>query len=130
MIDRVSAVVKRAPGRLALAAVGLFAAPAFAAADGTSPVSGDDQTIVVTGERGAQSDYRASSSTTATRTDTPLINVPQSITVVTARNLQDRAANSIADAVAYVPGVQSSQGENNRDTLVLRGNTVTGDFFV
>ena len=84
----------------------------------------------MTGARPSDPGYWVGASTTATRTDTPLVDVPQSITVVTVRNLQDRAANSIADAVAYVPGVQSSQGENNRDTLVLRGNTVTGDFFV
>jgi catecholate siderophore receptor len=84
----------------------------------------------VTGARETDAGYRVANSRSATRTDTPLINVPQSVTVVTVRNIQDRAVNSIADAVAYVPGVQSSQGENNRDTLVLRGNTVTGDFFV
>jgi catecholate siderophore receptor len=113
-----------------LGLAGLAAAPAFAADDLPPPAQGSEQIVVVTGAHEADAGYRAANSTTATRTDTPLINVPQSITVVTARNIQDRAANSIADAVAYVPGVQSSQGENNRDTLVLRGNTVTGDFFV
>jgi catecholate siderophore receptor len=121
-----------------LGLAGLVASPAFAADDLPLPVDpeqgaapqGGEQTIVVTGEREAEAGYRAANSTTATKTDTPLINVPQSVTVVTVRNIQDRAANSIAEAVAYVPGVQSSQGENNRDTLVLRGNTVTGDFFV
>ena len=113
---------------LALGLAGLAETPASAGED--RPPAGRDQEILVVGERQSENGYRFGESLTATRTDTPLINVPQSVTVVTARNLQDRAANSIADAVAYVPGVQSSQGENNRDTLVLRGNTETGDFFV
>jgi catecholate siderophore receptor len=129
MIDRFSAIANRAALCFAMGLIDLTSSPAFAAED-TPPAPGGDQAIVVTGEREAESGYRTGNSTTATRTNTPLINVPQSITVVTLRNIQDRAANSIADAVAYVPGVQSSQGENNRDTLVLRGNTVTGDFFV
>lgn len=129
MTKRLSAIANRAPLLLALGLAGLAASPALAGEDKLPSAEGE-QTIVVTGAREAEADYRASHSTTATRTDTPLIDVPQSVTVVTVRNIQDRAANSIADAVAYVPGVQSSQGENNRDTLVLRGNTVTGDFFV
>src|SRR5437868_12277136 len=120
----------RAPLFITLGLAGLAASLALAAEDLPPRAPGADQTIVVTGTREAEGGYRATNSTTATRTDTPLINVPQSITVVTVRNIQDRSANSIADAVAYVPGVQSSQGENNRDTLVLRGNTVTGDFFI
>jgi catecholate siderophore receptor len=115
---------------MTLGLAGLAASPALAAEDLPPRAPGADQTIVVTGAREADGGYRATDSRTATRTDTPLINVPQSVTVVTVRNIQDRSANSIADAVAYVPGVQSSQGENNRDTLVLRGNTVTGDFFI
>lgn len=127
MIGGPGAIACRKCLLLALVA-GIAASPALgeerpAAADGDPP-------IVVTGTRETDAGYRAANSLSATRTDTPLINVPQSITVVTVRNIQDRAANSIADAVAYVPGVQSSQGENNRDTLVLRGNTMTGDFFV
>jgi catecholate siderophore receptor len=138
LINRLSAIANRTPLLLALGMAGLGASPAFAADDLPSSADSEEvaaaqsgeQTIVVTGEREAEASYRATNSTTATKTDTLLINVPQSVTVVTVRNIQDRAANSIADAVAYVPGVQSSQGENNRDTLVLRGNTVTGDFFV
>jgi catecholate siderophore receptor len=64
------------------------------------------------------------------RTDTPLIDVPQSVTVVSAKQINDQAANSIGDAIRYVPGVFSAQGEGNRETLVFRGNSTTGDFFV
>src|SRR5262245_31933388 len=56
--------------------------------------------------------YKASRSLTATKTDTPLIDVPQAVNVVTVKQIEDQAANSIGDAIRYVPGVFSSQGEN------------------
>lgn len=74
--------------------------------------------------------YQAKRSTTATRTDTALVNVPQAITVITRDFMQDQSMQSIADAVRYVPGVQAAQGEGNRDQLVLRGNQTTGDLFL
>lgn len=86
--------------------------------------------IIVTGERQARSGYRVGETTSAMRTDTPLVDTPQSVSVVTVRQIEDQGANSIGDAVRYIPGVFSAQGEGNRETLVLRGMTTTGDFFV
>lgn len=74
--------------------------------------------------------YTAASSITATKTNTLLRDVPQSITVVTDELIKDQAIQSLGDAVRYVPGVGVSQGEGNRDALVFRGNRSTGDFFV
>ncbi|QJU59950.1 TonB-dependent siderophore receptor [Sphingomonas sp. AP4-R1] len=76
------------------------------------------------------SSYKISHTTSATRTDTPLVNVPQSVNIVSIKQINDQAANSIGDAIRYVPGVYSAQGEGNRETLVFRGNSTTGDFFV
>lgn len=74
--------------------------------------------------------YAAERSSTATRTDTPLLDVPQSVTVITDQQLRDRGVQSMTDAVRYVPGVGIVQGEGNRDGLVFRGNTSTADFFI
>lgn len=74
--------------------------------------------------------YAAASSVTATRTDTLLRDVPQSISVLTEELIKDQAIQSLGDAVRYVPGVGVSQGEGNRDALIFRGNRSTGDFFV
>ncbi|MDR4517842.1 MAG: TonB-dependent siderophore receptor [Nitrosomonas sp.] len=79
---------------------------------------------------GSTGSYVATSSVTATKTNTLLRDVPQSITVVTEELIKDQAIQSIGDAVRYVPGVGVSQGEGNRDALVFRGNRSTGDFFV
>ncbi|WP_025039819.1 TonB-dependent siderophore receptor [Nitrosospira briensis] len=74
--------------------------------------------------------YMATKSFSATRTDTPLRDVPQSITVVTQEMIKDQTMLSIGDVVRYVPGVNTSQGEGNRDTVIFRGNSSTGDFYV
>lgn len=74
--------------------------------------------------------YDAKSSRTATKTDTLLRDVPQAITVITEKAMRDQAMNSLMDVLRYVPGVGIAQGEGNRDTPVLRGNSSTADFFV
>jgi catecholate siderophore receptor len=75
--------------------------------------------------------YQAKRSSSATKTDTPLIDVPQSVSVVTQEQISDQSVQSMSDAVRYVPGVTSSQGEGNRDALNFRGSGVTtGDFYL
>jgi catecholate siderophore receptor len=86
--------------------------------------SGD---IIVTG---ADDGYRTISSTSGTKTDTPLIDVPQAISVVTAEQLSDQQIRSVADLVRLTPGLSAGQGEGHRDQVTFRGNNSTADFFV
>lgn len=74
--------------------------------------------------------YAARRTRSATRTDTPLRETPQSVTVVTREVIADQAIQSMAEAVRYVPGVTMGQGEGNRDQPTIRGNSTTADFFV
>jgi len=74
--------------------------------------------------------YNATRSSTFTRTDTPLKEVPASITVVPEQLMKDQAMQSMGDVFRYVPGALMHQGEGNRDQVVLRGNSTTADFFV
>jgi catecholate siderophore receptor len=74
--------------------------------------------------------YRVQEVSSATKTSTPLRDLPQSITVVTKEQISDQSMKSIADVVNYVPGITSHQGENNRDQLVIRGNSTSADFFL
>lgn len=74
--------------------------------------------------------YRATRSATFTKTDTPLNEVPASVTVVPADLIKDQAMQSMADVLRYVPGASVHQGEGNRDQVVLRGNSTTADFFI
>lgn len=75
-------------------------------------------------------DYRVPAVTSATRTPTPLADVPQAVTVVPSELIRDQLMMSLADVVRYVPGVTAVQGENNRDQLVIRGNNTSADFFL
>ncbi len=120
-----SSVLHKSMIAAALGCTAFTALPAFADAP-----DADQATIVVTGQRDAEDDYRITKSTSGMRTDTPLLDTPQSVSVVTSRQVADLAATSIGDALRYTPGVFSAQGEGNRETLVLRGMTTTGDFFV
>jgi catecholate siderophore receptor len=86
-----------------------------------------NNTIIVTG---ASQGYAASNSVTATKTDTPLIDVPQTINVITRQQLNDQAQYSLSDVLRYVPGVTVAQGEGNRDQIILRGQNSTADFFL
>ncbi|MBA3317680.1 MAG: TonB-dependent siderophore receptor [Gemmatimonadales bacterium] len=67
---------------------------------------------------------------TATKTDTPLRDVPQAVTVVSRKLIADQGMQSMADVVRYVPGVTMGQGEGNRDQPTIRGNASTSTFFV
>lgn len=87
----------------------------------------DQQDIIVTGKKDG---YLALDSVTATKTDTPLIDVPQTISVVTREQLDDQAQYSLADVLRYVPGTTVGQGEGNRDQITLRGQNTTADFFL
>lgn len=95
-----------------------------AAADAAGEVSG----VTVIGQR--DDAYRAKNTATATKTDTPLRDVPQAVTIVTDKLIRDQAMQTMADVVRYVPGVTMGQGEGHRDAPTLRGNASTADFYI
>jgi catecholate siderophore receptor len=101
--------------------------PAFAEDAFDVEAYDDSRTIIVTG---LSDGYLATNSVTATKTDTPLIDIPQTINVVTRDQLDDQAHHSLADILRYVPGTTVGQGEGNRDQITLRGQNTTADFFL
>ena len=121
-------ILAAAPLAAALALV--LSSPAFAetaTADGAATATDLDVVEVI-----GKVDYRyvQKRSTSATRTDTDLKDVPQAVTVVTQDLIQDLGIQGMADAVRYVPGIGITQGEGNRDGLVFRGNSSTADLFI
>ncbi len=89
-----------------------------------------DSTATVTIVASDLVSYRTEAISSATKTLTPLRDIPQSISIVTNEQIREQAMDSIADVVNYVPGITSHQGENNRDQLVIRGNSTSADFFL
>lgn len=71
--------------------------------------------------------YTARVSPTATKTNTPLIETPQSVSVVTREQLDDRNVQTVNEAVAYTPGVSSNVfGFDPRfDAFYIRGFPAT-----
>lgn len=78
---------------------------------------------------GTEGEYIIADTRTATKTYTPLRDVPQSITVIKQEQIAEQQMTSVADLVRYVPGISSHQGENNRDDVVIRGNRSSADFY-
>jgi catecholate siderophore receptor len=74
--------------------------------------------------------YNAKENKTAVKTNTALIDLPQSISVISPELMRDLNMRNIADTLRFVPGVSIAQGEGNRDTPIFRGNSSTADMFV
>jgi catecholate siderophore receptor len=88
------------------------------------------QPVVARADSAGVVGYLATRTSTATKTDTPLINVPQSVTVLTKDFIKDQNFQSLTEALRYAPGVVPHQGEFNRDQVVIRGQSSSADFFV
>ena len=111
-----------------LAAVACGWAPVYAAAAAEAAVEGAEQgQIVVTGQR---VEYGVRKTSTATKTNTDVKDIPQALSVISEGQIEDQQLRSIADLLNFVPGASWGTGEGNRDTIVLRGNSSTADFFV
>lgn len=71
--------------------------------------------------------YVASTSIVGTKTDTPLVETPQSISVITRQELDDRNVQTLTEAIAYTPGVRTQQSgyDPRYDTFTIRGFDMT-----
>ena len=66
----------------------------------------------------------------ALRTPVPISDVPQTLSIVTDEEIRTRGFSELGDIVRYTPGVNTSQGEGHRDSIVFRGVRSTADFYV
>ena len=66
----------------------------------------------------------------ALKTPVPVLDVPQSVSIVTDEDIRKQGFREISDIVRYIPGVNTSQGEGHRDTVVFRGVRSTADFYM
>jgi catecholate siderophore receptor len=83
-----------------------------------------DEEIIVTGR------YLYSDQVNALKSPTPIIDVPQSLSIITADQIIRQGIDSIGDITLYTPGINSSQGEGHRDAVVFRGVRSTADFYL
>jgi len=66
----------------------------------------------------------------ALKTPVPVLDVPQTVTIVTDDQIRSQGLREIGDIVRYTPGVNTSQGEGHRDAVVFRGVRSTADFYL
>ena len=116
-----------APGFVETARRLMLADGAPTTADFTLDIAGIHESVAVDAPG---TGYAVPVVSSATRTPTPLRDVPQAVSVVSSVLIADQRMSSMADVTRYMPGVGFAQGEGNRDTPILRGSSTTADFFV
>ncbi|WP_411818622.1 TonB-dependent siderophore receptor [Hyphococcus sp. DH-69] len=98
----------KSAGRLLMASaatMAIIASPAW------GQQGGEDDEIVVTGTRAV----------TATKTDTPNTEIPQSITVISLDQIKEQGALNIREALRYTAGVTSGGDDTRGDFNYTRG---------
>ena len=93
----------------------LFFAPAFA--------DDDIEEVVVKGN------VLYADQVNALKTPVEVLNVPQTVSIITDEDIRKQGFRQIGDIIRYTPGVNTSQGEGHRDAVVFRGVRSTADFF-
>lgn len=78
--------------------------------------------------QGEAEPYRTEEST-LTRLPTPLVNTPQTVTVVPEKVIEEQKATTVREALRNVSGITVSAGEGGRqgDTFILRGFSAQTD---
>jgi len=66
----------------------------------------------------------------AVKTPTPIIDIPQSLSIIDDSQIQNQGFTNLGDVLRFAPGLSISQGEGHRDAIIIRGNQTTSDFFL
>lgn len=107
-----------------------LAAPSVVAQASEEEWRDKDSDVVTLDELETVARYLYADQVNALRTPTPVLDVPQSLSIVTADQIKLQGFTSIGDIINYTPGVNTSQGEGHRDAVVFRGVHSTADFFI
>lgn len=91
--------------------------------------------VVTASDTNNDTGYKTSNNTSSMRVDTPLLDTPQSISVVTQDQILDQNITNMTQAAQYVPGVNVQMGEGHRDQITIRGmggsdKGTTSTFFI
>ena len=109
--------VRPAPNRLILRPVALAVALFAAGQAGAQTVSLPE--VVVTGQT---DDYNVRNSSAATRTITPIEQVPQSVVVIPRAIIEDQGSQTLSEALRNVSNVTAiDQRDSNLTTFKVRG---------
>ena len=97
-------------------------------------VSATSQTAIAQSEQMeevfVQGRYLSMDELNSVKTPTPILDVPQSLSILTLEQIEDQAFRNFGDVLRYTPGLSISQGEGHRDAIIIRGVQTTADFFI
>jgi iron complex outermembrane receptor protein len=114
---------------LASAALVFLPSSAWAQAEASRSVQLDEIVVEGTGRAApvTANGYVATATTSGTKTDTPILEIPQSISTVTQTQLEQRKPQNLLDALGYTPGARvGTYGFDPRyDAFTIRGVDVT-----
>jgi catecholate siderophore receptor len=108
-------------------------AAALLVAFSTPALAQSEQTLPEVRVRGEQEGFRTESTGTATRTETPLRDIPQFINTVPQDVIRSQGATSLGDALRNVPGISYAAPEGGtqaNNVYYLRGFPAGGDLFL
>ena len=74
--------------------------------------------------------YSVESAVTGSKTDTPIIELPQSIAVVTKELIEDRRPITLLDALYNVSGVTDAGQRRGFDNINIRGFNASGSVYL
>jgi catecholate siderophore receptor len=124
-------LTNQSPGRRLNLAAAIALALSTAAAKAEEPPSQQMPKISVHDD--ADDGFRTDSTGSATRTDTPLRNIPQYINTVPQELIRSQGATSLTDALRNVPGISYAAAEGGtqaNQVFFLRGFPVSEDIFI
>ena len=98
--------------------------PVSAQSDSDDGQDSDVEEIVVKGK------VLYSDQVNALKTPVRILDVPQTLSIVTDVDIKKQGFRELGDIVRFTPGVNTSQGEGHRDSIVFRGVRSTADFYL
>lgn len=88
-------------------------------------------TLAVTSETHNSQDYIAKKATSALKSDTPLFQTAQSVTVVTSEQINQKQASSLPDAVSGIAGVSTGyRSRRGLDDIIIRGQNASNQIYI
>ncbi len=121
--DAVRAALQGTGLALAIKADGTLSVIALAAqaASAIEPIATLKAITVVAQRDQAETSFKVDRSSTSTRSDSDLMDVPASVTVITAKVLESQQATSVEDAISQVAGVIYTKSPQGTPTFSIRG---------
>lgn len=120
---------------LAAAALVVYAVPTFAQDASETPATNERAVALpsVKVQDSAEQTYKAEKVSSPKFTE-PLVNTPQTITVIKKELLQERVATTLTEALRNTPGITLQQGENGNstsgDAISMRGFDTQNSIFI